>query len=41
MLEGGFVRRNGWERPWNLQQAAAWILIVVLPFLYFGIVAPQ
>ncbi len=39
--KSGFVRRNGWERPVNFQQIFAWTLMVVLGFLYFGIVAPQ
>ena len=41
LAKGGFVRRNGWERPGVWQQYLAWILVVLIGLLYFGLVAPQ
>jgi len=39
-LKDGFVRRNGWERPLNLQQIGAWVIILYFLVVFYGVVAP-
>eukprot|EP00730_Choanoeca_flexa_P004843 TRINITY_DN11819_c2_g1_i1.p2 TRINITY_DN11819_c2_g1~~TRINITY_DN11819_c2_g1_i1.p2 ORF type:complete len:316 (+),score=33.21 TRINITY_DN11819_c2_g1_i1:155-1102(+) len=39
-IHGSFVRRNGWERPWNGQQIGAWVVISYFMVVYYGAIAP-